>query len=1179
MTEPIGYAQPQAASAATSSTQRIDTSTGDQAQPRSELNSQQSAVEVGGSIPIVFGKRTGSIGGVWLDPPVAEARIENSTGNEVSISYRLVLSDGQIGSVDVPDVFQGDRQRGAVEFAYNERAGDWEPGSFLQQRWDRFEYNEETEISSGPDQQLELTVRSRGNNVTYFRVDHTNVSPGAALTQLPDYTASANVSLSDLSFEPSFTETGDLAGKSTAELTQYFRQAITEIDRPPMPLPKGFAYTGQGTGSFEGMSSLSYTETFTRAESEDGAHLLQVHVFVREGLYVERLTDNYSIGPSDLLPDLALYLLQSRLALQLVDYEILEEAAKFCERQGMRFNGVLSAPTNIRDLLNRLAPLNLLTVVQREGNIGLRPSLPYNAEGDIYVGPTQPRCLFDEGTIVAGSFQMQYVPASDRALFSIEVLWRQQPEGNVGLIRATRITYSDTPEDAPVEQYDLSDFCTDHVHAVKVATAILSRRRHITHTASMTALPGGYAGALIPGDIVEVALSRESSADRTIAVSRIGQQPTVRDHHYHYQVNSVATDRQGNVSLELTHWPVDASGASLIALDIQNVDPGSVSLDDTGLPQPVNPVDPLFSEQFVDNYFTTLTFLPVEEVNGFYRICVQSSRPILNGDLVLTLNVGYQLVIEEGETIGCVDVPISLDLIDSLTDDLDTIDFDDLTFPGLDDLLDTLGDLNDDTQIGDLNTGDLIDVITGLVDLCGLFTLSVDTGQVCDLTSLYDCIEGLNTSTAVDSLTAEQQQCIDLALQDLNLDLGDLDGLSIDDLLELVIDQIDLGGLEDLTVDQLESLLGDLSLEDLEIDLGDLDLTGLLDLDGLVIDTNIDGIVIDIDDLEIDPVTVVDVDAPDGYDVSTNDLDIGIEPPGSLGDINLNLNLNLNLNFEDVSGDEAGCVGPSVGLYFHELTFVGTTLVVKLRLTPSGVAPAQNLGSLNATIQSGTTVARIGPGGPLVSPQPTNLPTVNFTGLIASPDPSPSPGEIYQGEFQIQYPIDTFPTIADPQIVYEMPIFVSSVSGGFCNVSIQNTGLAIFEPTSGNVPWIVVVNSNGAKDDIFQIIYGGSVLGTCDFSPDGELTAYLFIWSGDPAAINAAKSAAGSYVYRQTFTVASSYPSPGSNATLTMNNIGQNNNGNRGDLIWGRSQSGQAGSIEWAPGDGQDFVTQLSWPS
>lgn len=825
MSEPLGKVQASNASPATSTTQRISTSTADASTPRSELNSPQIAVEIGNAIPVVFGKRDGDVGGVWISPGATEMRLVNEVDNSVEVSYHLVLSDGEIGAVQPTDVFQGDLQRGTSLFSFDGRAATWEPGNYAVQRWAEIQYNSAEEFNSQPSQVYDGTVRSTGNHVTYFEVNHTNISSGTGITSLPNFLGTGAPTTQTRYFEPQFLETGNLTAKQSGNLTQIFRREITEIDRPPLPLPVGPVFAGSG-GSYEGLSCLSYTDSFP---NEDDRWKLQVHAFVREGVSVDRLDGTY--GPSSLFPDLARWLMRKRLPDKLIDSSILEDAASFCSAQGIFFDGQLAAPNNLRDFLNRVAGLSLLTVTQLQGKLGLRPALPYNSSFEIYTGPSVPRVKFTEANIVSGTFAVQYVPLADRQPFVAEMLWRQQPDGNVGLVRATQVQYDDTAAELlPVEQFDLSDFCTSHLHAVKVGASILSRRRHVTHTATLSAQPGSYAGQLIPGDIVEVSLARLSSADRPTG-------DAVQEHHYFYQVNSVATDRQGKVDLVLTHWPVDENGASVVALDIANVDPGAVSNDPTGLPELVDPAEDFYEEEFFDNYFTTLSFTTDTSVPGFITFCVESSRPISNGDLVVRLNTGDVITVREGETIGCVTRAIDESFFN--------------------DVLGDLGDLGLDIGDFDINS---LDSLTGLLD-------------------------GLDDSILIGDLDDFLIEAILLDLETLDglFDLGDLDGLI--DGLSLG----DLGDLGDLTIGGLEDLLAGLNIEDFQIDLNieaiSIGLDGQLDLQ-----IDIGEVSIDVEDIDIN------ISVDEISDNELGELDLNLDELGlDLGDLDLDLNLDLDL--------------------------------------------------------------------------------------------------------------------------------------------------------------------------------------------------------------------------------------------------------------------------------------------
>ena len=98
------------------------------------LDTQQRAVELGEPVPIVFGRRRNGAGGIFISPGATEARFENDTSNAVTAFYHLVLSEGEIDSIAVRDVFQRSCRVGSHTQTYNRRAGTWTPGNYIVQR-------------------------------------------------------------------------------------------------------------------------------------------------------------------------------------------------------------------------------------------------------------------------------------------------------------------------------------------------------------------------------------------------------------------------------------------------------------------------------------------------------------------------------------------------------------------------------------------------------------------------------------------------------------------------------------------------------------------------------------------------------------------------------------------------------------------------------------------------------------------------------------------------------------------------------------------------------------------------------------------------------------------------------------------------------------------------------------
>jgi hypothetical protein len=99
-----------------------------------ELCGRQQAAVIGQAVPIVFARRVGDRGGVFITPPATDARYENDASNSLTAKYHLILGDGPMGSVQVRDVFQCTCRIGSFTQTYNQRAGNWDPGNFLVER-------------------------------------------------------------------------------------------------------------------------------------------------------------------------------------------------------------------------------------------------------------------------------------------------------------------------------------------------------------------------------------------------------------------------------------------------------------------------------------------------------------------------------------------------------------------------------------------------------------------------------------------------------------------------------------------------------------------------------------------------------------------------------------------------------------------------------------------------------------------------------------------------------------------------------------------------------------------------------------------------------------------------------------------------------------------------------------
>jgi hypothetical protein len=297
----------------------------------------------------------------------------------------------------------------------------------------------------------------------------------------------------------------------------------------------------------------------------------QVHCFIRGGIYVTRLLDT-TLGPSNNVADLLLYLLRnsSRVPEAQIDTASLLAAATFTEANGFWFNGEVSKSTNVRDWIDSTLQYFLLRQARVAGKEALSPLVPVNANGTIKTTAVGWEFTFTEQHIVPDSFEITYTSLADRKPFCALMLWRQQDDNGIGIIRTAEVRYAGTAADGPFEQHDLSAFCASENHAVKVGAYILSRRKHVTHRLQLAVKPDAFNGTLAAGDLVRVRLDRIAS---TGADSR---------HDYLYEVDRIGKSLTGEVQLELTHFPIDGNLASVVAQEV-NAATGAGLILPTGL--------------------------------------------------------------------------------------------------------------------------------------------------------------------------------------------------------------------------------------------------------------------------------------------------------------------------------------------------------------------------------------------------------------------------------------------------------------------------------------------------------------------------------------------------------------------------------------------------------------------
>lgn len=313
-----------------------------------------------------------------------------------------------------------------------------------------------------------------------------------------------------------------------------------------------------GGGNYAGLSTIEFSAT-TPGGTDDWR--IGWNAFVRDGLQLTRLLDSTS-GATDNIADLVLWALQrsGRVPAAMIDTPSLLTATRFCDVNGLLCNGEFKDSANLGDWLIRLLPYFLLRETKVAGKFGLRPLVPFDAAtGAITTTAITPEWVLSEDVIVPGSFAQEWSDAGTRLAPVLTMLWRQQAsETDVPLVRSLQVGLARS-ESGPFEQHDLSQFAATELHAARVGAYLHGRRYLSTHTASLQLRPGSQSGLIVEGDVVQVRLGLITGREPDALLSEW------------YVVESVGQARDGTESLQLSHFPVDAQGRSLLALLVANV--------------------------------------------------------------------------------------------------------------------------------------------------------------------------------------------------------------------------------------------------------------------------------------------------------------------------------------------------------------------------------------------------------------------------------------------------------------------------------------------------------------------------------------------------------------------------------------------------------------------------------
>ena len=297
----------------------------------------------------------------------------------------------------------------------------------------------------------------------------------------------------------------------------------------------------------------------------------QLSIFYEQGVKVDLYSAGLSSGSytnaaSNQFIDLAMYLFtlykqktgaSNADIVNPVDLTNLQALSTFCTTYKLYFNGIISQAVNIVEYISKVSPFFFLSFLSDGGKYKFASILPLNGSNAIDVTALTPTLTFTEANIIPGSFSKTYLSVEDRRDFIANCVYRKAEVNEIGANRTVTVRYPSTSIDAPTEQFDMSDFCTDPDHAAMYAKYELARRKYSTHNISFAAPL--LTTALIPTNIIKITRQRKSS---TADVDRSETQ--------WYQVSKISHSSTGETEIEASHFPVNGSNVSTISNEVLN---------------------------------------------------------------------------------------------------------------------------------------------------------------------------------------------------------------------------------------------------------------------------------------------------------------------------------------------------------------------------------------------------------------------------------------------------------------------------------------------------------------------------------------------------------------------------------------------------------------------------------
>ena len=385
-------------------------------------------------------------------------------------------------------------------------------------------------------------------------------------------------------------------------------------------IAESFIYNEITTSASQPEHQVVYVNTIAENPSTPNYdNMAIVGVNIRSSTEISRLDQfsvyvNQGIGGTSNFPDVLYDLMTNKrygvgkvLNAEQVDLASFNAASAWTYNRRYFFDGAISERINIRSWGAKVANDYLLDLVVRNGKFALQPVATFS-------GPETISGLFTAGNIIEDSLEFAYADVQDRLPIKVSVKWRQEKEssntvsrGLFPVVREVTVREVGVDENAPLEQIDLSDYCTSQTHAIDRAKWELRSRRYTTHSIKFKTTPSEASldiGSVFKLGIETVTYNQPANgaiaddgtvtswpelADGTYTVLfwdgtttdveqiqlQIANGKTSKSNGVFciknsttdaqtYKTQSISFDQDGNIEVEATYFPTDSTGTSLL---------------------------------------------------------------------------------------------------------------------------------------------------------------------------------------------------------------------------------------------------------------------------------------------------------------------------------------------------------------------------------------------------------------------------------------------------------------------------------------------------------------------------------------------------------------------------------------------------------------------------------------